>query len=160
MSCPEELRSLEAHWNLKRGDRALPSRDDFPVETLRPWLGNLGIIAVERQDDGDLRFRVALSGTQLDSYRGFSITGHYLDELKSCGAIASVRRYHDCVRQGEPVRLTHDNSSNSAVYTHMVKLLLPLSEDGVTVDRILMAMYPLPANDGAAQPGGGLAKAS
>jgi hypothetical protein len=42
----------------------------------------------------------------------------------------------------------HDNSSNSTIYAQMAKILLPLSEDGVTVDRILMAIYPLPANDG------------
>jgi hypothetical protein len=159
MSCPEELRSLEAYWRMKRGGRAMPSRNDFPFETLKPWLGNLGIVAVERQDDGGVRFRVALSGTRLDSYRGFSITGLYLDELAGCAVAASVRRYLDCVANGKPVQLVHDNSSNSAIYTRMVKLLLPLSEDGITVDRILMAMYPLPANDGGALPDCDLSKA-
>ncbi|MEK9970373.1 MAG: PAS domain-containing protein, partial [Ferrovibrio sp.] len=130
----------------------MPRREDFPAETLRPWLGNIGIVAVERLGDGELRFRVSLSGTQLDSYRGFSITGQYLDDMTACSVQASVRRYRDCVENGEPVHLLHDNSPNSAIYTRMGKLLLPLSSDGVTVDRILMAMYPLPAHDGTAMP--------
>jgi hypothetical protein len=145
MSCPEELRSLEAFWQMKRGDRALPSRCDFPPHELRPWLGNIGIVTVERGDEAT-RFRVVLSGTQLDSYRGHSITGQYVDEI--CHNIASTTpHYHDCVARAAPVHFLHDNSPNSAIYTSMGKLLLPLSEDGVTVDRILVAIYPLSAND-------------
>jgi hypothetical protein len=145
MSCPKELSALEAFWRSKRGNRRLPSRSDFTPENLRPWLGNLGIVAVERAQR--LRFRVLLSGTRLDDYRGFGVTGRYLDEI--CGnGFRSIRRYLDCVTRGEPVHLMHDNSSNSTIYAQMAKILLPLSEDGVTVDRILMAIYPLPANDG------------
>ena len=148
MSCPEELRSLEAFWHMKRGGRALPSRGDFTPEELRPWLGNLAIITVEREMH-DLRFRVALSGTQLDSYRGHGITGRYVDEA-CCDIADTTPYYRDCVTRGVPVHYLHDNSPNSAIYTDMGKMLLPLSEDGITVDRILVAMYPLPANDGAA----------
>lgn len=145
MSCPEELRSLEAFWRMKRGNRDLPSRCDFPPQDLRPWLGNIGIVTVERGADVT-RFRVVLSGTQLDSYRGHSITGQYVDEI--CHNIASTTPYyHDCVARREPVSFLHDNSPNSAIYTRMGKLLLPLSEDGITVDRILVAIYPLSAND-------------
>ncbi len=145
MSCPEELQSLEAFWQMKRGNRDLPSRCDFPPHELRPWLGNIGIVAVERGEE-EMRFRVVLSGTQLDSYRGHSITGQYIDEI--CRNIASTTPYyHDCVARRTPVNFLHDNSSNSAIYTRMGKLLLLLSEDGITVDRILVAIYPLSAND-------------
>lgn len=51
--------------------------------------------------------------------------------------------------RGRPVHFRHDNSPNSAIYTNMGKMLLPLSEDGLTVDRILGAMYLLGANDAA-----------
>jgi hypothetical protein len=147
MSCPEELRSLEAFWHLKRGDRALPSRCDFPPHELRPWLGNIGIVTVER-DQAEIRFRVVLSGTELDSYRGRSITGLYIDEMPRnvCG---TAQHFKACVEQCTPMYVLHDNSPNSAIYTEMGKLLLPLSEDGVTVDRILMAIYPLGADNDA-----------
>mgnify|MGYP001150037972 CR=1 FL=1 len=62
MFCPEELRPLEVFWHL---NRAPPRRSDFTPEELRPWLGNLAIVVVERQVY-DLRFPVALSDTQLD----------------------------------------------------------------------------------------------
>ncbi len=148
MSCPEELRSLEAFWHLKRGDRALPSRCDFPPHELRPWLGNVGIVTVERGDK-ETRFRVVLSGTELDSYRGHGITGLYIDEVPHtvCG---SAQYFKACVEERAPMYALHDNSPNSAIYTQMGKLLLPLSEDGATVDRILVAIYPLRADNDTA----------
>ena len=148
MSCPEELRSLEAFWHLKRGDRALPSRCDFTPQKLRPWLGNIGVITVEH-GDGETRFRVVLSGTRLDDYRGHSITGLYIDEVPHnvCG---TATHFKACVEQRVPMHVLHDNSPNSAIYTEMGKLLLPLSEDGVIVDRVLVAIYPLRAGNDAA----------
>lgn len=148
MSCPEELRALEAFWHLKRGDRALPNRCDFTPHELRAWLGNIGIVTVERRDE-EMRFRVVLSGTQLDSYRGHSITGQYIDEVPHnvCG---TATYFKACVEQRMPMHVLHDNSPNSAIYREMGKLLLPLSEDGVIVDRILVAIYPLRADNDAA----------
>jgi hypothetical protein len=144
--CPEQLRALEAYWKLKRGDRAMPARGDFSFEDLRPWLGNLGFIAVERgADPADLRFRVTLSGTKLDEYRGSNITGRYVDEC--CGKTASTTPHFEaCVATRAPVWYIHDNSHNSAIYRNMGKVLLPLSEDGITVDRIMLAIYPLQAS--------------
>lgn len=144
-NCPNQLRALEEFWQMKRGDRAMPSRCDFPPEEMRPWLGHIAIVAVEpgATPGEETRFRVALSGTQLDDYRGFGITGRYLDELS---AGCTMEFYAACVEQRAPVRFLHDNSDNSVLYPHLSKLLLPLSEDGVNVDRILVALYP-PAND-------------
>ena len=152
----EELRSLEAFWRLKRGSRVLPGRSDFAPEDLRPWLGNLGLVSVERTatpDAGEtMRFRVTLSGTQLDNYRGHSITGLYLDEIGRAIA-ATTPHYIDCVTRAVPVNFLHDNSANSAIYTAMSKLLLPLGEDGKTVDRIMVAIYPLRASNDLRLPG-------
>lgn len=144
--CPEELISLTAYWTAQRDSRgALPARAAFAPEHLRPWLGNIGIVAVEREAKG-LRFRVVLSGTRLDEYRGHSITGRYIDE--ACHNIAATTpHYQTCVDTGMPVHFLHDNSPNSAIYKAMGKLLLPLSEDGITVDRILVAIYPLQATN-------------
>lgn len=149
MSCPEQLLSLEALWRLKHRGKRLPRRGDFRPEELRPWLGNLAIVAVERQPA--LRFRVTLSGTVLDEYRGYGITGQYVDALCS-GPASSLPRFIQCTEEQSPVRFVHDNSCNSVVYRRMAKLLLPLSDDGIEVDRILAGLYPLPANDAEPKP--------
>lgn len=56
----EELVALEAYWDVQRGSQAMPQGSTFGSLELRPWLGNIAIVAVERQPA--LRFRVALSG--------------------------------------------------------------------------------------------------
>jgi len=149
MSCPEELQSLEALWRLKHGGRRLPRRGDFRPEELKPWMGNLAMVAVERRPE--LRFRVTLSGTVLDDYRGYGITGQYIDTVCS-GPVSSLSRFVQCVEEATPVRFVHDNSFNSTIYRRMAKMLLPLSEDGVHVDRVLVGLYPLPANDAVPEP--------
>lgn len=149
MSCPEQLDALEILWRLKHCGGRLPRRSAFGPAELKPWLGNLAIVAVERQPV--LRFRVTLSGTVLDDYRGYGITGQYVDALCS-GPESSLPRFLECAENKIPVRFVHDNSCNSAIYRRMAKLLLPLSEDGINVDRVLVGLYPLPANDAARDP--------
>lgn len=149
MFCPEELDTLEALWRLKRRRAYLPQRSDFRPEELKPWLGNLAMVAVERRPS--LRFRVTLSGTVLDEYRGYGITGQYVDTLRT-SPVPSLPRFVQCVENRMPVRFVQDNSRNSIIYRRMAKLLLPLGEDGVHVDRVLVALYPAPANDAGSGP--------
>lgn len=147
-SCPEQLQSLEAWWNLRRGTRPMPRRCDFTPETLRPWLGNLSMVAVEHGPGGP-RFRVTLSGTHLDEYRGFGITGRYIDELQD-GSICSLPQFQACAAERRPIRFVHDNSRYSLIFRRMAKLLLPLADAGGQVSHILVSLYPLAANDAIA----------
>jgi hypothetical protein len=147
-SCPEQLLSLEAWWNLRRGNRLMPQRSDFTPEILRPWLGNLAVVAVEG-DQAAPRFRVTLSGNRLDEYRGFGITGRYVEEVHACGP-RTVQHFELCAATGQPVRFLHDNSRNSLVFPQLAKLLLPLAGADGQVSHILMSQYPLAANDSAA----------
>lgn len=147
-SCPEQLLSLEAWWNLRRGPRRMPRRHDLGPEALRPWLGNLAMLAVEYPDDTP-RFRVTLSGTQLDDYRGFGITGRYVDDMQACGP-RTLPYYRLCTATRAPVRFVHDNSRNSLVFPRLAKLLLPLADAEDRVGHILMSLYPLAANDSMA----------
>lgn len=143
-SYSEHLASLEALWNLKRGTRLLPSRSDFTPEDLRPWLGNLAVVAVEREPR--LRFLVTLSGTQLDDYRGHGVTGQYIDTIGEA-ITGTGEHYLAALKNCQPVRGLYDNSANSAIYRVMAKLLLPLGDIDGRVDRFIVAVYPLLAND-------------
>ncbi|WP_428245778.1 PAS domain-containing protein [Ferrovibrio sp.] len=146
MQLPEHLQALEAYWCLKRRSRLLPDRSGFGPLELRPWLGHIAVIAVERQqgdDDADMRFRVALSGMHIDDYRGSGVTNRYLDDLTR-GRTSTEQHYRCCVATRQPVRFLHDNSHNSVVYPQMLKLLLPLSQDGHTVDRIIVGVHAEP----------------
>ncbi|MBP6819344.1 MAG: PAS domain-containing protein [Ferrovibrio sp.] len=148
MQLPEHLQALEAYWCLKRRGRLLPDRSGFGPLELRPWLGHIAVIAVERQsagDDADMRFRVVLSGMHIDDYRGGGVTNRYLDDLTR-GRTSTEPHYRCCVATRQPVRFLHDNSHNSLLYPQMLKLLLPLSQDDRSVDRIIVGVHaePLP----------------
>lgn len=147
MTIPEQLVALEAYWKLKRGFRAMPCRLDLGPAELRPWLGNIAVVAVEYDDIGIAapRFRVTLSGTALDEYRGYPVTGRYLDEVCP-NPPETLPHFQACIADRAPLHLCHDNSQNSAVYRALAMLLLPVGEDEYRADRIIVAMYPFPSN--------------
>ena len=42
----QQLSALQALWETKRGSREFPSRQDFDVFELGPWMGNLTVLEV------------------------------------------------------------------------------------------------------------------
>lgn len=140
MQIPEELRALEAYWDMQRGAQPMPRRSAFGPLELRPWLGNIAIVAVERQPA--LRFRVTLSGARMDDYRGHGITNRYIDEI-CAGRESSEPFFRRCLDTAAPVYFRFDNSCNSQLYPCMAKLLLPLGNAaGDAIERILVGSYP------------------
>jgi|GEM_PF-2410056 len=146
MTIPQQLKALEAYWMQQQARRqALPDRSAFGPLDLRPWLGHLAMIVVEpgSPDNAAPRFRVTLSGSQMDDYRGgLSITNRYIDELCQ-GRISTEVYFRRAVASRQPVSFVHDNSQHSILYGRIAKLLLPLSQDGNRVDRILVGAYAL-----------------
>ncbi len=65
------LRLLDSWRNFNtQGNR--PTRDDFTVFSLKPWLGNIDIYDVE---DGGASFRMRLNGTEVVAVTGEDWTG-------------------------------------------------------------------------------------
>jgi hypothetical protein len=146
MNIPQQLKALEAYWMQQQvRQQGLPDRSAFGPLDLRPWLGHLAMIAVEpgSLDHASPRFRVTLSGSQMDDYRGgLSITNRYLDELCQ-GRTSTEPHFRRAMESRQPVSFVHDNSQYSILYGRIAKLLLPLSQDGSCVDRILVGAYAL-----------------
>jgi hypothetical protein len=61
-----KLKSLLDLCNEKRGERAMPARQDLTVSTLKPWLGNLALIELKNANGPSFR----LCGTNLHSRFG------------------------------------------------------------------------------------------
>lgn len=136
-----ELARLFDLWNGKRGDRPMPARGDFEVSELKDWLGNLMLIEVER-DSGSLDFRYRVYGTVLAEWFGRDLTRKSDAALRD-DARATVRdEYERVCRKGEPLLTLHDRHLGRR-RARMAKLVLPLSDNGDTVDRLLAAAYPL-----------------
>jgi hypothetical protein len=133
------LQRLLDLWHAKRGDRPMPARADFDVFELKDWLGNLMLVEVL---DGAREFRYRLYGSVLASYYGRDLTG------KLTGALppqtrATVRREYAGVWASRRPSVVERQRSVRHSARMVAKLILPLSADGVVVDMILVASYPL-----------------
>ena len=73
------LARLLRDWAGWRGDRPLPGRAAFQVEDLRYLLGRLFLFDVVRGASGP-RFRYRLFGSAIAAYRGYDLTGRFVDE--------------------------------------------------------------------------------
>ena len=130
-----QLRMLWELWERKRGSRAAPSRADFSVEELRPWLGHL--IIVDCLDGDDFRFR--LYGTTLVGIFGFDLTNRLLSEVTGQIGDRPAAEYQQVRRFGAPFYVAR-RSPSAREYLTMDKLALPLMDNGV-VTKIMAAIY-------------------
>jgi hypothetical protein len=140
-----ELDALYAFWKQTGGER-YPARHDLSHTQLKRWMGNLAIIRLVPPHG---RLRVDLVGTRIVEIDGVDSTGRFLDEIAPPHAVdILLEPYRTVLDQGGPHyhRFTPPTRPSTAVH----RLLLPLADDGVTVDRILSGVY---AEVGTVQPG-------
>lgn len=140
-----ELDALYALWEQTGGDK-LPAREQFTPKHLRRWMGNLAIVRLVPPTG---RLRVDLVGTRIVEIDGVDSTGQYLDEIAPPHAVDTLLEpYRTVLDQRRPHyhRFVPPSRPTTAVH----RLLLPLADDGVTIDRILSGVY---AEVGVVQPG-------
>ncbi|QJE72911.1 PAS domain-containing protein [Aerophototrophica crusticola] len=133
-----QLQSLLSFWESLRKGRELPSRQDFRPEDLGPWMGHLGLVAVEHGG----RFRVRLSGTTIVEYDGEDFTGRYLDEAVPPAAYQEILRpYRQVLETRQPVHSSYVSRLGPSASATLERLLLPFSDDGCRVDLIMAGIY-------------------
>ena len=140
-----QLRSLAELWSSKRKSDGLPARADFSDDDLRPWFGNLLMVDVV---GGPHKFRFRLMGTSLVDAASRELTGKFFDEADISGYDPDVLEdYAEVVKVRAPLCKTrHYSPAPGTFMDHWriyERLLLPLSGDGATVDRIMGCSYPL-----------------
>lgn len=129
------LRRLYRLWLQKRGMRPAPSRSDFSIEELRPWLGHLMIL--DCLDNEDFRYR--LYGTDLVGIFGFDLTNALVSTVAGKIGDKPIAEYRQVRASGLPSYVAR-GSPSSRDYLAMDKLALPLMQGGV-VTKILSAIY-------------------
>jgi hypothetical protein len=132
----EKLTALLALWEQKRGIRPVPSRDDFPVGELRPWLGNLALIDLT----GDApRFR--LCGTSLHVRFGGEMTKRTVAALEvGLGGPELLACIEEARQTLMPATLTQRIAGDpKQIVFH--ELCLPLGQDGRFADTILFVSF-------------------
>lgn len=133
-----------AYWERKRGTRVAPSRREIdPVEippSLLPFLQITERIA----DGGRIRFR--LVGTGIVEAYGADLTGKYMDEIYAGPRLRYVENNYDAVCASQrPVVVVNRYHSSRPVALVCHRLVMPLSNDSVTIRQFLTAMrfeYP------------------
>jgi hypothetical protein len=72
------IEALHRYWNSRAAGGLAPQRSDIDPAEIKPLLPYLYIIAFERDP---FRVRYILTGTEVDRWNGFNMTGRYIDEF-------------------------------------------------------------------------------
>ena len=119
----DHVRSL---WSELRGDRPLPLRSDFDLQTMARWVANLSIATVTLEG----RYRFRLFGSELARVYGQDLTGRFLDELAPRDLWAVITLHYDDVMLTLEPLFAPISIANGRWYTEVSRLLLPLAAEG------------------------------
>ena len=156
LSGQPDFHALYRYWREKRGSRSMPRRSDIDVLDLKQWIGRIALVEVEHEP---IVLRYRLFGTTIAGELGCDPSGERIDPGRPETLPEPWESYLDAVRVGTPVFHAYDTESGTICH-HLHCLVLPLSESGEKVDRLLVAFHAvrrlhLAAEDGRAVPGRG-----
>lgn len=113
--------------------------DIDPVE-IPHLLPNVFIYEVLREPRD---YRMVLVGTALVEVFGVDHTNCRFDEIFSGPTAPAIRaEYDNLVETGEPILSNHDASWTGREFVSYARLLLPLSDDGKTVNKMIGVLFP------------------
>jgi hypothetical protein len=150
---PEDFSLLLAYWRSKRKGRAMPRRADIdPTELPGRLWPHLMLLDVVRKG-GRTRFRYRLVGSVFEEAFGRDPTGEYQDEVIPKSAIYRdyiIEIFNEVLERKRP-QYTENIFvlPGQSVPTTTKRLILPLSDDGTTVNMTLNA-YEYEYPDGKA----------
>lgn len=131
-----DLKALLALWNQKRGERKMPTRDEFEPRDMRSYLRRLHLYDVV---EGGRNFRIRVFGTSLTIGLGTDPTGKLITEHPDpvAGHRFMLILQH-VVSVGRPVRVVADHRIPERLATMQTEALwLPLGTK--TVEQVLAA---------------------
>ncbi|WP_181905189.1 PAS domain-containing protein [Aestuariispira insulae] len=128
-------RSLYAYWETIRGARAMPSRSDFEpldVPKLLPYVFLLDV----QQEPLDFHYRIV--GETIIRFSGQNLMGQWasaLDRHRDPSPVWALLR--NTVNDRVPRLIHFSYSAGDITVSHLPVLALPLSDDGITVNKIV-----------------------
>jgi hypothetical protein len=127
---------LFATWKSRHRPAGLPGYTSFASGDLDELRPGLWVVEVQREP---FRLRYRTVGSRVVEALGRDVSGMWLDEAHPTGrpkyaerAMAVVRTGVPSWRRGPPLLWQH------ALYTKLENLILPLADDGATIDTLLM----------------------
>ncbi len=134
-AAPAPLRSLHAFWDLKRGDRPFPAREELPTEELWPWVSRINMVEPVGED-----FRYLVFGTEIANRIRRDWTGRLLSEMDPADTgVAIAAMFRRAVETQAPVWFrTAPRNFEGRQYAWW-RVVLPLGRDG-RVERLLVGV--------------------
>jgi hypothetical protein len=140
-SMAPQLGALHCLWEAKRAAAPMPSRRDFTVEELGPWLGHLMLVdAIEAGRDYVYR----VFGTRIADFFGHDLTGKRLSTLTPQVQRAVGEEYGGVLATQRP-RYVVGSPFLWRRSAMVARVILPLSHAGSAVDQLLIGFYPIGA---------------
>lgn len=135
--CHPAVREIYAYWDGKRQGRLMPSRADIDPAEMIPFLPNLILVDVVTRDPLELVYR--LVGTREVEARGRDPTNRSVADHFYCRSREdALANYRDVIERRAPL---FDADSKNSPYSRLSEhgsIFLPLSSDGVTVNKIMV----------------------
>lgn len=144
-----QAEAFRAYWDAKRRGRRMPARADIDPLDMKPWLGEVLLLDVL---EGGRDFRYRLVGAMIAYRTGYDMTGKLLSEMPGDpAAIANYLADHRrAVETRAPVHARYDYiSARDSRPVKFERLLLPLSDDGETVNMLLGLRHDLVGEAGS-----------
>jgi hypothetical protein len=132
-----ELRRLLADWHTRRRGRNLPARKDFDVLDLKYMMGNLNLLEVLHDP---LRFRYRVHCSLAVDRVGLNLTGKTIDAYPEQDYAARVQAAFVEVTHSRKPKLDAGHELINDKPIRFEALVLPLSDDGESVDMIMVGL--------------------
>lgn len=127
---------IVAHWDSLRGAREMPRRDEIDPLNLRPWLPYISIVEIHH---APFRVRYRLVGTEVARIIGEDFSNRWLDETGWTAESITLNAmlYSRVVEARQPLYGLSTVEYGARPDLVFEWVLLPLSDDGVTVTHCL-----------------------
>jgi hypothetical protein len=134
-----DIRAIVEYWRMKAGARRMPGRTDIDPVDIKAFLPRITLVDVVPDTR---RFVYRLVGTEEVASRGSDPTGRSVVEAYfAASAEESLGYYEHVVQTGAPCCFRGNYRAPDGALEKQDVIFLPLSEDGETVNMILVFYY-------------------
>lgn len=139
----DKLRRMHAYWVRIKGDKAMPARADFDPVDIPDLLANISLMDLSFEP---FRATAKVVGTAIVEFLGRDHTGKSIEEgLEPALASEAMAQYRDVVDARQPVLVASMARVRDREHFEVERLLLPLSDDGETVNMCITCTEFTPA---------------
>lgn len=129
------LLELFDYWRDRTDGSSIMPRSALVPHEIPRLLPHVFIMGIE---DGGKRFKYRLIGGHIQENVGRNITGLYLDQFRKGPALDHLTEFFGtCARDVTPGKSVSSLSGESNTLAVYHRLILPMSQDGKTVDQLL-----------------------